>query len=135
MQLSGSQQELSVSVTKKDGQISEPDFHVPEQQVAPATGGKIGAVAQQLQEEAMRRLHSLQEQLVGGEKRNDQTLKEKRKARKQYAQAKREKLMKAVENMEDDGIMVKVYDNLQDELKFKDKKVRFETFCRFVGSS
>ena len=87
------------------------------------TGGKIGEVAQQLQEEAMRRLQSLQEQLVGGEKRNDQKLKEKRKARKQYAQSKREKLMKAVENMEDDGIMVKVYDNLQDELKVKNKKV------------
>ena len=72
----------------------------------------------------MRRLQSLQEQLVGGEKRNDQTLKEKRKARKQYAQSKREKLMKAVENMEDDGIMVKVYDNLQDELKIKNRKVK-----------
>ena len=129
LQLSGSQQELAVSVSKKDGEISDPDFHVPEQQVSTSTtGGKIGAVAQQLQEEAMRRLQSLQEQLVGGEKRNDQTLKEKRKARKQYAQSKREKMMKAVENMEDDGIMVKVYDNLQDELKMKTKKVKL--ICR-----
>ena len=81
----------------------------------------------------MRRLQSLQEQLVGGEKRNDQTLKEKRKARKQYAQSKREKLMKAVENMEDDGIMVKVYDNLQDELKIKNRKVKI--VCRWHKSS
>jgi len=122
--LSGSQQELAVSVSKKDGQLSDPDFHVPEQQISTSsTGGKISEVAQQLQEEAMRRLQSLQEQLVGGEKRNDQNLKEKRKARKQYAQSKREKLMKAVENMEDDGIMVKVYDNLQDEVKVKNKKI------------
>ena len=98
---------------------------MPEQKdsAVAATGGKIGAVAQQLQEEALRRLHNLQEQLVGGEKSNDQTLKEKRKARKQYALSKREKMMKAVEKMEDDGIMVKVYDNLQDELKVKNKKV------------
>ena len=124
MQLSGSQQELAVSVSKKDGQLSDPDFHVPEQQISTSSsGGKISEVAQQLQEEAMRRLQSLQEQLVGGEKRNDQNLKEKRKARKQYAQSKREKLMKAVENMEDDGIMVKVYDNLQDEVKVKNRKV------------
>ena len=117
-------------MSKKDGQLSDPDFHVPEQQISTSsTGGKISEVAQQLQEEAMRRLQSLQEQLVGGEKRNDQNLKEKRKARKQYAQSKREKLMKAVENMEDDGIMVKVYDNLQDEVKVKNKKVWSLCIC------
>ncbi len=80
-------------------------------------------MANELKEEALKRLQTLQEQLVGGEKRNDLTLKEKRKQRKLFAQSKREKLMKAVEHMEDDGIMVKVYDNLQEELKIKNKKV------------
>ncbi len=88
---------------------------------------KIGTAAKELKEEALKRLQTLQEQIVGGEKSSDKTLKEKRKARKLYAQSKREKLMKAVENMEDDGIMVKVYDNLQEELKIKNKKVR--GFC------
>ena len=111
-------------MSKKDGEISDPDFLVPEHPTTVSTGGKIGAAAKHLQEEALKRLHSLQEQLVGGEKSNDQTLKEKRKARKLYAQAKREKLVKAVENMEDDGIMVKVYDNLHDEIRIKNKKVR-----------
>ena len=34
---------------------------------------------------------------------------------------RREKLIRAVKKMEDDGIMVKVYDNLQDEIKSKNK--------------
>ena len=33
--------------------------------------------------------------------------------------SQREKLAKAAKKMEDDGIMVKVYDNLQDEIKGK----------------
>ncbi len=94
---------------------------------------KIGTAAKELKEEALKRLQTLQEQIVGGEKSSDKTLKEKRKARKLYAQSKREKLMKAVENMEDDGIMVKVYDNLQEELKIKNKKVR--GFCLVEGRS
>ena len=122
LQLSKSQQELAVSVSVKDGEVSDPNYHMPEEgQVT--SGGKIGSVAHHLQEEAMKRLQSLQEQLVGGEKRNDQKLKEKRKARKNHALLKREKLIKAVENLEDDGIMVKVYDNLQDELKVKNKRI------------
>ena len=67
----------------------------------------------------VKRLQELQEKFVGGEEKNDQKLKEKRKARKNYALSQREKLAKAAKKMEDDGIMVKVYDNLQDEIKGK----------------
>ena len=71
----------------------------------------------------VKRLQELQENFVGGEKKNDQKLKEKRKAKKNYALTQREKLAKAARKMEDDGIMVKVYDNLQDEIKVKSKKI------------
>ena len=71
----------------------------------------------------VKRLQELQEKFVGGEKKNDQKLKEKRKARKSYAFTQREKLAKAVKKMEDDGIMVKVYDNLQDEIKAKNNVI------------
>lgn len=81
------------------------------------------AISQQMQQEALRRLQELQEKMVGGEKKNDQRLKEKRKERKAYAVSRREKLIRAVKKMEDDGIMVKVYDNLQDEIKAKNKIV------------
>lgn len=71
----------------------------------------------------VKRLQELQEQFVGGEKKNDQKLKEKRKARKNYALTQREKLAKAAKKMEDGGIMVKVYDNLQDEIKAKNNVI------------
>ena len=65
----------------------------------------------------VKRLQELQETFVGWEKKNDQKLKEKRKAKKNYALSQRAKLAKAAKKMEDDGIMVKVYDNWQDEIK------------------
>ena len=71
----------------------------------------------------VKRLQELQEKFVGGEKKNDQKLKEKRKARKNYALSQREKMAKAAKKMEDDGIMVKVYDNLQDEIKGKNNVI------------
>lgn len=71
----------------------------------------------------VKRLQELQEKFVGGERKNDQKLKEKRKAKKNYALTQREKLAKAAKKMEDDGIMVKVYDNLQDEIKGKNNLI------------
>ena len=71
----------------------------------------------------VKRLQELQEKFVGGEKRNDQKLKEKRKARKNYAVSQREKLGKAAKKMENDGIMVKVYDILQDDIKGKNNVI------------
>ena len=81
-------------------------------------------LSQDLSTDALvKRLQELQENFVGGEKKNDQKLKEKRKARKNYALSQREKLAKAAKKMEDGGIMVKVYDNLQDEIKAKNKVI------------
>ena len=71
----------------------------------------------------VKRLQELQEKFVGGEKKNDQKLKEKRKAKKNYALTQRDKLAKAAKKMEDGGIMVKVYDNLQDEIKAKNNVI------------
>jgi len=57
---------------------------------------------------SIKRLRELQEKFVGGEKKNDQKLIKKRKARKTYALSEREKLAKTAKKMDDDGIMVKV---------------------------
>lgn len=77
------------------------------------------------QQEALKRLQELQEKMVGGEKKGDQKLKEKRKERKAYAKSRKEKLFLAAKKMDDEGIstMVKVYDSLQDEIKFKTKRI------------
>ena len=50
-------------------------------------------------------------------------MKEKRKAGKNFALSQREKRAKAARKMEDDGIMVKVYHNLQDEIKGKNNVI------------
>lgn len=77
------------------------------------------------QQEALKRLQELQEKMVGGEKKGDQKLKEKRKARKAFAKTRKEKLFLAAKKMDDEGIstMVKVYDSLQDEIKYKTKHI------------
>ena len=63
-------------------------------------------LSQRLPNDALvKRLQELQEKFVGGEEKNDQKLKEKGEARKNYALAQREKLAKAAKNMEDDGII------------------------------
>ena len=71
----------------------------------------------------VKRLQELQEKFDGGEKKNDQKLKEKRKARKNYTLSQREKVAKAAKEMGEDGIMVKVYDNFQDEIKGKNNVI------------
>lgn len=90
-------------------------------------------LSQGLPSEALvKRLQEIQEQFVGGEKKNDQKLKDKRKARKNHSLTQREKLAKAAKKADDDGIMVKVYDNLQEEIKAKNNaidhmKVKFKS--------
>ena len=70
------------------------------------------SISQGLSNDALvKRLQELQEKFVGCEKKNDQKLKEKRKARKNFALSQREKRAKTARKMEDDGIMVKVYHN------------------------
>lgn len=77
------------------------------------------------QQEALKRLQELQEKMLGGEKKGDLKLKEKRKARKAYATSRKEKLFLAAKRMDDEGIstMVQVYDSLQDEIKFKTRRI------------
>ena len=71
----------------------------------------------------VKRLQELHDMFVGGEKKNDQKLKDKRKARKSHALTQRDKLARAAKKMEDGGIMVKVYDNLQEEIRGKTKTI------------
>ena len=62
-----------------------------------------------LKDMLVKRLQELQEKRVGGEKKNDQKLKKKRKARKNYASSQREKLAKAAKRMEDDSLRTQTY--------------------------
>lgn len=72
--------------------------------------------------EAFKRLQELQEQMVGGDARNKQEIIERRKKKKRHAEDRRMQLAQASSKMEDGGIMVGIYDNVQDELRVMRKK-------------
>lgn len=58
--------------------------------------------------------------MVGGEKAQDKELKAKRMKRKKYLEKRKKILSEALKNVDDeDGIMIKVYDDIHEELKAK----------------
>ena len=65
-------------------------------------------------------LKELQLQMVGGEKVQDKELKAKRMKRKKYLEKRKKILSEALKNVDDEeGIMLKVYDDIHEELKAK----------------
>ncbi|XP_048779621.1 kinesin-like protein KIF17 isoform X3 [Ostrea edulis] len=76
------------------------------------------------QEEAYRRLQELEKQMVGGEKKDDNVTKERRRKRKLFADERKQKLAEAIANMDDDFILLQIYDETQDEVRDKDLEVR-----------
>jgi len=74
-------------------------------------------------EAALQRLQELQMRMVGGEMKDDNEIKEKRKKKMSHAQRRKLKLMQAIEKMEDDGILIKTYENIHDELRYKSQKL------------
>ncbi|XP_071104512.1 osmotic avoidance abnormal protein 3-like isoform X1 [Haliotis cracherodii] len=85
------------------------------------------ATGQIQSEEAVRkRLEELQQQMVGGENKNNREVKERRKKRKRYAEERKQKLAEAIANMDDDGIMIAIYDDIHDEVRAKNKLLEKE---------
>lgn len=61
----------------------------------------------QLHQEALARLHNLQQQIVGGERKDDSQLKEKHKKRKDHVFSRKEKLVNALKTLNNSDQMVK----------------------------
>ncbi|XP_052823779.1 kinesin-like protein KIF17 [Octopus bimaculoides] len=76
-----------------------------------------------VQQEAMKRLLVLQQQMVGGENVNNKEVKERRKKKMKFAEERKRKLAEAVANMDDDYIMIDIYENIHDELRAVTKKL------------
>lgn len=58
--------------------------------------------------------------MVGGEKTQDKELKARRNKRKKYMEKRMKILSDALKNVDDeDGIMIKVYDDIHEELRAK----------------
>ncbi|XP_028394014.1 osmotic avoidance abnormal protein 3-like isoform X2 [Dendronephthya gigantea] len=80
---------------------------------------------EQMQQEALVRLQNLQQQIVGGERKDDSQLKEKHKKRKDHVFSRKEKLVNALKTLDNsDQMVIKVYDSLHDEIKAKNKKMK-----------
>ncbi len=74
------------------------------------------------QQEALARLQVIEENMVGGEKSNDLELLEKREKKKKAAEKRRLVLAESSslnKNDEDDALLIKAYDNIQEELRAK----------------
>lgn len=90
----------------------------------------------------VRRLEKLQNNMVGGERANDRELKEKRLKKKHAAEQRLNMLAKVLSKVEDEegpSLVLRVYDDIQEELKAKTdllrkykQKVRREEGVRYV---
>ena len=73
------------------------------------------------QQQAMEKLKKLQEEMIeGGKRAGDKNLKERRKQKKKAAEIRLKALGEALGHVDDeDGVLLKVYDDIQEELKIK----------------
>ena len=62
--------------------------------------------AEQMQQEAFVRLQNLQQQIVGGERKDDSQLREKHKKRKDHVFSRKEKLVNALKTLDNSDQMV-----------------------------
>uniref|UniRef100_A0A5K3FTZ0 Kinesin-like protein n=1 Tax=Mesocestoides corti TaxID=53468 RepID=A0A5K3FTZ0_MESCO len=77
-------------------------------------------------EELLRRLHLLEGDIVGGEEANNLEVQERRSRRRRHAEEQKRLLAEANASLEDDGIMVGIYESIQDELRHKNKLLQRE---------
>lgn len=71
------------------------------------------------------RLQKLEQAMVGGERADDSALKERRMRRRRAAQQRLQMLSQVLAKVEDeDGMVLKVYDDIQEELRVKTEALR-----------
>ena len=72
------------------------------------------------------RLQELQRNIVGGEKKDNQEAKERRKKRKMHAEERKLKLAEEISKLDDDGIMYQIFETAQGEVKNNKEKLENE---------
>jgi hypothetical protein len=72
------------------------------------------------------RLLKLEQMVVGGELSNNEELKKKRIKKKKEAEERKRLLAESLRNGNDDEFMLRVYDNVQEEVKYKTKELEKE---------
>ena len=99
--------------------LSTLDQPIPPQ--LPHSAQDIATLVQQ-HEEAMRKLQALNAQMVGGEKVEDEQVKQKLKTRRKHADERRLRLQQALAD-DDNEVMEGIYDSMQGKINVKRKQV------------
>uniref|UniRef100_A0A8D0MJH8 Kinesin family member 17 n=1 Tax=Sus scrofa TaxID=9823 RepID=A0A8D0MJH8_PIG len=76
------------------------------------------------QQQVLARLQLLEQQVVGGEQAKNKDLKEKHRRRKRYADERKQQLVAALQNSDEDSgdwVLLNVYDSIQEEVRAKSK--------------
>ena len=106
---SGQQQQASVN----RNQIESQEQH--------EIDGNISANDDKESNDPIKRLRQLEEMMVGGEQANNEELKKKRYKKKKHAEERKALLADALKNGDDEEFMLRVYDSVQEEVKYKSK--------------
>ncbi|XP_059099397.1 osmotic avoidance abnormal protein 3-like isoform X4 [Tigriopus californicus] len=113
-------QNISMNVNGNDKNLSVQNG------MALSESGNFSRPINEMQQEAMEKLKKLQEEMIdGGKRAGDKNLKEKRKQKKKAAEYRMKALADALGTVDDeDGVMLKVYDDIQEELKVKTEALK-----------
>ncbi|CAH8562322.1 unnamed protein product [Heterobilharzia americana] len=76
------------------------------------------------EDELLKRLKLLEADIVGGEQAGNKEVCDKITRRQRYAEERRRRLAEANADLEDDGIMIDIYETIQDELHYKSKALQ-----------
>jgi hypothetical protein len=87
-------------------------------------------------EEKLQRLHELENKLIGGEEINNEERKKKRKKKlneMREKQEQRKRFTRAIDSNDDD-MMMRVFDNVQEEVSLKDIRFEFDDIYFILAS-
>ncbi|XP_052124262.1 osmotic avoidance abnormal protein 3-like isoform X2 [Frankliniella occidentalis] len=92
---------------------------------SPVSPGEANSKSNAAREKVLRRLQKLEQAMVGGERADDSALKERRMRRRRAAQQRLQMLSQVLAKVEDEeGMVLKVYDDIQEELRVKTEALR-----------
>lgn len=77
--------------------------------------------------DVMKRLAELEQTMVGGEEINNEEVKERHRKKKKFAEDRSKQLRDALALMDGEEIMIGIYENVQDQLRIVEKKLKKET--------
>ncbi|VDQ11210.1 unnamed protein product [Trichobilharzia regenti] len=98
--------------------------HHPVNNIVSLCDTSIKETNMELHTTTVAKLRLLEGNFVGGEQAGNKEVREKITRRRRYAEERRRRLAEANADLEDDGIMINIYESIQDELHYKSKALQ-----------